>query len=179
MLKRYGPRNSNVHPSSLSTETWTALRDAMPWTASHWSRLREQFEFCYRSGQWYGEVGTQFGARLMDREALLARLKLDLNKKTVLLFPHIFWDATFFWGRDMIQRLRGVVPRECARGLGERSGQLDHQGSPGKPGQESARWREGRIFGNPSSSGIRDDTVSYSSLISRYRDIDALIIRRR
>jgi hypothetical protein len=73
----------------------------MPWTASHWSRLREQFEFCYRTGQWYSEVGTQSRARLMDREALLARLKLDLTKKTVLLFPHIFWDATFFWGRDI------------------------------------------------------------------------------
>jgi len=115
MLKRYGPGNSNVHPGSLSTETWTALRDAMPWTASHWSRLREQFEFCYRTGQWYSVVGTQFRARLMDREALLARLKLDLTKKTVLLFPHIFWDATFFWGRDIFSDYEEWF-RESVRG---------------------------------------------------------------
>lgn len=103
MLKRYGPGNANVHPSSLSADTWATLRDVMPWTPAQWERLRDELEFCYKSGQWYGEVGTQFSARLINREALLVKLNLDPSKKTVLLFPHIFWDATFFWGRDVFR----------------------------------------------------------------------------
>lgn len=100
MLKRYGSGNSNVHPSSISVETWAGLRE-MPWTDGHWLRLRTQLEYCYQSGQWYGEVGTQFQTQLCDVGALRSELKLDPGKKTVLLFPHIFWDATFFWGRDL------------------------------------------------------------------------------
>jgi hypothetical protein len=100
MLKRYGVSNDNVHPSSLSSATWNALR-AMTWTEHHWGRLRSQLEYCYCSGQWYGEVGTQFNAQPVDPERLKAELALDPNRKTVLLFPHIFWDATFFWGRDL------------------------------------------------------------------------------
>ncbi|EKV26059.1 hypothetical protein C882_3346 [Caenispirillum salinarum AK4] len=102
MLKRYGPDNANVHPSSLSDDTWTRLR-AMTWTDAHWDSLRGELEHCYGSGQWYGEVGTQFNTRMLDRNTVLTRLELDPAKKTVLLFPHIFWDATFFWGRDVFR----------------------------------------------------------------------------
>jgi hypothetical protein len=102
MLKRYGSGNSNVHPSSLSARTWEQLR-AMPWGEAEWERVRGELEYCYQSGQWYGEVGTQFNTRLLDRAALLQRLGLDPQRKTVLLFPHIFWDATFFWGNDIFR----------------------------------------------------------------------------
>ncbi|WP_170294743.1 hypothetical protein [Roseospira navarrensis] len=100
MLKRYGPTNRDVHPASLSDETW-ARQTARPWGPEDWERVKAELEFCYRSGQWYGEVGTQFRARLAAGEALRADLGLDPTRRTVLLFPHIFWDATFFWGEDL------------------------------------------------------------------------------
>ena len=31
----------------------------------------------------------------------LAVSELDPSRRTVLVFPHIFWDGTFFWGRDL------------------------------------------------------------------------------
>jgi len=102
MLKRYGSDNRDHHPSSLSAASWQRLL-AMPWTERHWVRLRHELESCYRSGEWYGEVGTQFNTIFFDRAALAARLGLDPQKKTVALFPHIFWDATFFWGTDLFR----------------------------------------------------------------------------
>jgi hypothetical protein len=100
IFKRYGPDNANVHPVSLSDETWRKLL-AMPWSEAQWEVVRQEIEYCYRSGQWYGEVATQFNTRILDHQALQAKLKLDPAKRTVLLFPHIFWDATFFWGVDV------------------------------------------------------------------------------
>ena len=100
MLKRYDAGNFDVHPSSLSAETWSRLK-TMPWSETCWDAVRSELEFCYGSGQWYGEVGTQFQARPASREDLIARLDLAPKKRTVLLFPHIFWDATFFWGKDV------------------------------------------------------------------------------
>ncbi len=102
MLKRYGTDNRDHHPSSLSAVSWQRLL-AMPWSERHWVRLRHELESCYRSGEWYGEVGTQFNTIFFDRAALAARLGLDPQKKTVALFPHIFWDATFFWGTDLFR----------------------------------------------------------------------------
>lgn len=102
MLKRYGPGNRDVHPSSLSAPTWQRLRD-MRWTEGHWRTLRREIEDCYHAGHWFGEVGTQFHKRFPAPEALKAELGLDPAKNTAVIFPHIFWDATFFWGTDLFR----------------------------------------------------------------------------
>lgn len=100
MLKRYKSGDSDQHPASLSPETWAGL-EAMPWTDEHWRELRTELEQCYGSGEWYGEVGTQANARLSQGADIRARLGLDPARKTAVIFPHIFWDATFFWGVDV------------------------------------------------------------------------------
>lgn len=100
MLKRYRPGNRDVHPSSLSEKTWERLQN-MHWSDTRWERLRREIEECYHSGEWYSEVGTQVGKRFPAPEELKAELGLDPSKKTAVIFPHIFWDATFFWGADL------------------------------------------------------------------------------
>ena len=100
ILKRYDRSNSDVHPVSLSQKSWKAISEA-PRQDEIWSKVSEELENCYGSGQWYGEVATQFNTQLLHKADLFKRLKLDPNKRTVILFPHIFWDATFFWGKDV------------------------------------------------------------------------------
>lgn len=100
MLKRYTRANRDVHPSSLSAATWARIQ-AMPWTAETGERVLQELEHCYTSGEWYGEVGTQFNKKAVDKTALVCQLGLDPSRKTVVIFPHIFWDATFFWGTDL------------------------------------------------------------------------------
>jgi hypothetical protein len=100
MLKRYGPGNIDSHFASLSAKSWEAAR-RRPWSEADWNALAAELANCYRSGQWFGEVGTQFDKVFPPRDELIARLSLDPGRRTVLLFPHIFWDGTFFWGRDV------------------------------------------------------------------------------
>ncbi len=100
ILKRYDASNFDEHPVSLSKSSWDAIL-ARPWGDREWHRLRDEIVHCYRSGQWYGEVGTQFDKTFPDRQTLVGRLGLDSSRPTVLVFPHIFWDGTFFWGRDL------------------------------------------------------------------------------
>ena len=69
-------------------------------------RLRAEVESSYQSGTWYDEVGTQFGKEALSREELVRNLCLDPSRKTVVLFPHLFWDATFFWGDDLFDDYR-------------------------------------------------------------------------
>ncbi len=102
MLKRYAQHNRDDHPVSLSSESWARVC-AMPWTDAHRRRLREELQGAYASGEWYSEVGTQFKAKSLEAEAVKIRLRLDQDKKTAVIFPHILWDGTFFWGSDLFR----------------------------------------------------------------------------
>lgn len=98
--KCYGPHNRDVHFGMPSPELWQALRE-MPWTSTHWNRLRSELEGCYVSGVWYDEVGTQANKTAVGKADLIVRLGLSPDKPTAVIFPHLFWDATFFWGSDL------------------------------------------------------------------------------
>lgn len=102
ILKRYGTDNRDQHPSSLSARTWRRLLD-LDWPPAAWDRVQSEVRSCYESGEWFSEVGTQFGTSAIDPSAVAARLGLDPKKKTAVVFPHIFWDATFFWGTDLFR----------------------------------------------------------------------------
>lgn len=102
ILKRYSRVNRDSHPSSLSEDTWVRLK-TLPWTARSSERVIQELEHCYNSGEWYGEVGTQFNKRAVEKTDLVIQLGLNPNRKTAVIFPHIFWDATFFWGTDLFQ----------------------------------------------------------------------------
>jgi hypothetical protein len=100
MCKRYGPENRDRHFAAPSAALWKQL-SAMPWDDGRWQELRSEIEESYRSGSWYDEVGTQFNKKMRDRNDIFTSLGLDPNKKVAVIFPHLFWDATFFWGEDI------------------------------------------------------------------------------
>lgn len=102
MLKRYHPGNRDAHPSSLSPESWGRLKN-VSWGERERERLNRELAESYNSGEWYGEVGTQFGKKVCSKEEIAARLGLAPGKKTAVVFSHIFWDATFFWGEDLFR----------------------------------------------------------------------------
>ena len=100
MLKRYTLDNRDEHPASLSEETWRNLSTGQ-WTDAHRQRLHDEIHNSYASGDWYSDVGTQFGKTMFNGQEISERLGLDANRKTAVIFPHILWDGTFFWGNDL------------------------------------------------------------------------------
>jgi hypothetical protein len=101
IIKRYSSSElSVVHPQSLSKDSWDYVKN-MPWDDSKWKELYRELAETYGSGDWFSEVGTQFNKKMYSRENLLLQLQLDTGKKTAVIFPHMFWDATFFWGEDL------------------------------------------------------------------------------
>lgn len=104
-LKRYNLRNQDQHPASLSSKTWEMLAH-MNWDQEKSKAIKQELFKNYSSGEWFGEVGTQFNARLFDAELIKKELGLDLSKRTAFILPHLFWDATFFWGKDLFANYR-------------------------------------------------------------------------
>jgi len=101
ILKRYTSASmSRIHHHSLSQKSWEYIKD-LPWNDSMWHKLYGEIEHTYGSGDWFSEVGTQFNKKMYTPNDLTRKLGIDPGKKTALVFPHIFWDATFFWGKDL------------------------------------------------------------------------------
>jgi hypothetical protein len=102
MLKRYTNSNRDMHPSSLSNESWEKIKNNK--SVNNFKQLiSEELETCYNSGEWYGEVGTQLNKKTLRKDEIYKILDLNIKKRTVIIFPHIFWDATFFWGSDIFE----------------------------------------------------------------------------
>ena len=102
MLKRYNEGNRTSHPSSLSSKSWNKIKNLKSKNLNSEDVMKE-LEYCYSSGEWYSEVGTQFNKTQQSVHDISNKLDLDGNKKTAVIFAHIFWDATFFWGEDLFQ----------------------------------------------------------------------------
>ncbi|MEO8677447.1 MAG: hypothetical protein ABI665_00280 [Vicinamibacterales bacterium] len=100
MLKRYRLENRDQHHGSISDETWAGLR-RLAWTSARQEELRRELHDNYAAGDWYSRGGTQVNKSIVGTEALRRRLGLDPLKKTGVIFPHIVWDATLFWGTDL------------------------------------------------------------------------------
>ena len=97
-FRRNSLSDMGEHPVSLSEESWRLVRD-MEWTENHSKELDRELYSSYASGDWMSVVGTQFEKSMIDDARLRERLDLDPSKKTAFIFPHILWDATFFWGK--------------------------------------------------------------------------------
>lgn len=100
MLKRYTKTNRKAHPSSLSKTSWRKIKE-LEWSQDRRVNVEKELADCYEAGEWYGEVGTQFGKRLLEHSEVLGNLNIDASKRTAVIYSHIFWDATFFWGDDL------------------------------------------------------------------------------
>ncbi len=100
VMKRFSKHNTHLHHHSLSSESWRKISQ-LNWCDAYQAASERELTDSYTSGEWYGEVGTQFHVSSVEKQALIERLNLDPDKKTAVLFPHIFWDGTFFWGEDL------------------------------------------------------------------------------
>jgi hypothetical protein len=103
MLKRYtSPETALIHPHTLSPESWDYIK-TMPWDEGKGEYLYQELSRTYMSGDWYAEGGTQFNKKMYSRDDLSRELHLDVYKKTAVIFPHMFWDASFFYGKDLFR----------------------------------------------------------------------------
>lgn len=100
IYKRYNARSRGDHPLSLSDETWRRLL-LRPWTAENDATVVEQIAANYESGAWYNRQQLQEGKSVLNAEQVRSVLSLDPQKKTAIIFCHILYDATFFYGESL------------------------------------------------------------------------------
>jgi hypothetical protein len=100
--KRLTQANRREDAKSVSRESYEQLL-AVPWTAADDAELDD--DFGRRYGRAWG-LGRQFqpaqaGAR-SDSE-IVEQIGLDPSKPTAVIFAHVLWDASLFFGVDLFQ----------------------------------------------------------------------------
>jgi hypothetical protein len=100
VVKRYHHGNERDHPLAPSAESWRTLC-SMPWKREYGEKVRRELFQCYQTQDWFSFVGTQFDKKLLSQEMTRKKLGLSFDQRVAVIFPHILWDGSFFWGEDL------------------------------------------------------------------------------
>lgn len=100
VFKRYHLGNERDHPLCPSAESWRQMC-SIPWSLENGNKVRQEISDCYQREDWFSVVGTQFDKRILPQEITRQKLGLSSDKKVAVIFPHILWDGSFFWGQDL------------------------------------------------------------------------------
>ncbi len=102
ILKRYLFRNRHQHPFSLDEALWSAAKSTA-WSSDQANTLMNEFADSYHMGTWFNRRYLHQDKKIKSRQEVIAQLGLDPSKTTAVVFSHILWDATFFYGSSLFQ----------------------------------------------------------------------------
>jgi len=102
ILKRYTRKNRFEHAFSLSPASWEAVQE-MQWSDEQDDAFMKELEQAYASGTWFNRKFLLQGKKMKTPAEVRAQLKLDPKKKTAVIFSHVLWDATFFYGESLFE----------------------------------------------------------------------------
>lgn len=100
IYRRYSLATRAEHPLALSEPLWKCLQD-VPWSDLNDRAVCDRIAANYESGAWYNRQQLHHGKAIMVVEELRRNLGLDPAKKTAVIFAHILYDATFFYGDSL------------------------------------------------------------------------------
>lgn len=100
--KKYSKENRSTHPFALSKKTWSRLKD-ISWHEKYKNKVDKELTYSYSSNQWYSSQATAIKTKMFNPEELRKKLNINNNKKVAIIFPNIFWDATYFWGQHLFR----------------------------------------------------------------------------
>lgn len=102
LFKRYSLENRSMHPLALSTESWEGLK-AQIWSDNDSKMVEQKLASHYNNGAWFNRQQLQEGKTVKSAEEVRHQLGLDSTKKTAVVFAHILYDATFFYGDSLFE----------------------------------------------------------------------------
>lgn len=100
LFKRYNMTNRAYHPLSLDANSWREIQ-ALNWTGKLDKLMMDHFRDSYQSGAWFNRQKLQENKVVKSRQEIVSQLGLDPSKKNAVVFTHILYDATFFYGESL------------------------------------------------------------------------------
>lgn len=116
LYKRYRLATRGQHPLALSDTTWARL-SAAPWPQAQDRKLMAQLASHYESGAWFNRQQLHEGKSMMTPAQVRGHLGVEDDRKIAVIFSHILYDATFFYGDSLypdyaswlVETVRGAI----------------------------------------------------------------------
>jgi hypothetical protein len=100
IYRRYSVETRGEHPLALSGDLWRRLCDRKL-SAAEDQAVVTGIAKNYASGAWYNRQQLQEGKTVYSQDQTRQMLGLDTARKTAIVFAHILYDATFFYGDNL------------------------------------------------------------------------------
>jgi hypothetical protein len=100
IYRRYNVETRGEHPLALSGDLWRRLCDRKL-SAAEDQAVVTGIAKNYASGAWYNRQQLHEGKTVYSRDQTRQMLGLDTARKTAIVFAHILYDATFFYGDNL------------------------------------------------------------------------------
>lgn len=98
IFKRHTKHTKSRHYFSLSESTWNLLKQNSITEAMKMA-IDKEISGRYSPNSDEDTRRLQSGKVIKSKEEVQKQLGLDPNKKTAVIFSHVAWDATFFYGK--------------------------------------------------------------------------------
>lgn len=102
IYKRYTLATRDRHPLALGSDTWAALQQAA-FSPAEEDRIMQLLAKNYAKGAWFNRQQLQEGKAVFEAVETRQRLGVAEGRKVAVVFAHILYDATFFYGSSLFQ----------------------------------------------------------------------------
>lgn len=102
LFKKFFSKNILEHPSSIGKKYWNKFSENKL-KKQQLQLLDKEIKEGYLTNTWYPSAGTMVGKNLISKKEILKEIGIKNSKKIAIIFPHIFWDGTFFYGDDLFK----------------------------------------------------------------------------
>lgn len=100
IYKRYTLTTRDRHPLALGADTWQALQQG-EFPAAEEERIMQLLARNYAKGAWFNRQQLQEGKAIFDSAETRRQLGVAEGRKIAVIFAHILYDATFFYGESL------------------------------------------------------------------------------
>ena len=103
--KRYIEKNKNFHPLSLSQDSFEDLMNHKN-VDMMGNNIIEHLRLQYETKKWFNRQNLEKNKKIYSKKEIISKLKLNPKKKIGVIFSHIMYDATFFYGVSIFKNYR-------------------------------------------------------------------------
>ena len=104
-FKRYTKKNKTYHPLSLSKYSFEYLlnhKKVIFFEKQILKHLRSQYE----EKKWFNRQNLEKNKKIYSKKDIIEKLNLNPKKKIAVIFSHVMYDATFFYGESIFKNYK-------------------------------------------------------------------------
>ncbi|MBO8244224.1 hypothetical protein HA145_07005 [Prochlorococcus marinus XMU1411] len=102
IFKSYNSKNKNDHPISIGKDTMKVLNN-LKFDSQDQKKIIDKIKSNYEDGKWFNRQQLQLGKLIFSPDETRKLLKVEKGRKVAVIFSHILYDATFFYGNNIFE----------------------------------------------------------------------------